>query len=594
MQPASIPPFPHERTFSTYLEQKAGTPVQPTGITAAVYLDIAERIVREAAKWQDAAGRIIDPELGKVHAQTSPRYASSLAPLLKAGRCADLLESCVRCIDVSVRDLASGNGSAFDFWARDIVLAIQCVQDRVPAERTAEWKRLLASYDPQVRYSQVTSKCKPQDIHNFCIYAVAGEQMKRQFGAGDNLAFIDEHLAIQRDRFTPLGMYRDPNCPTTYDLTVRQCLGLLLSHGYDGAHRSFADEMTRRGALMQLFFQSTAGEVPFGGRSNQFHHVEGMFCWNAEYEASRCKALGNLRLAGVFKRAAHRAAAATLRWTLQTTPPTHIKNRFPRQTLHGCDPYGYVTGYILLASNLFASAALIADDTIEECAAPCDAGGYVLPILDDFHRIFASCGPLHVQVDTRGQAGFDATGLCRVHHRDRPTELGLSLGIVRSPHYRTAEPAFDRNVAIGPAWQGANGAWESLADAQPTTPHLEILREAPNEVAFRVHYRLEAREVTEQYVLTPDAVTVSAASRSGLLRLSVPLILTDGDAVSQVRQDGKAWEVSYRGNRFRAEALDADTALGRLNVRAPNRNGVYDIATFDRQADTVSVRLSFP
>jgi hypothetical protein len=51
---------------------------------------------------------------------------------------------------------------------------------------------------------------------------------------------------------------------------------------------------------------------------------------------------------------------------------------------------------------------------------------------------------------------------------------------------------------------------------------------------------------------------------------------------------------TYRGHTFRAEALDADTALKRLNVRAPNRNGIYDIATFERQTGTVSVRLSFP
>ena len=53
--------------------------------------------------------------------------------------------------------------------------------------------------------------------------------------------------------------------------------------------------MIRRGALTQLFLQSPTGEVPFGGRSNQFHHLDGSFSlhlWTEDVESRAVEAHG--------------------------------------------------------------------------------------------------------------------------------------------------------------------------------------------------------------------------------------------------------------------------------------------------------------
>lgn len=586
-------PFRYEDRFREYLKGLSGVPTEPTGCDRSLYLDLAERIVREAVKWQDESGRIIDPNLKVEWNHCSPRYASSVGPLIRAGRCVDLLDSCVRNIDAGIHDLVEGRCKAPDFTPRDLCLAIECIQDRVGGRQVTEWRRLLGSYDPQKVYTCVTSKKKPEDMHNFGLYNLTGEQMKRHMGAADNAAFIEEHLAIQCRRFSSLGMYRDPGCPMTYDLTDRQNLVLLMNHGYDGAHRPFLDEMLRRGGLTQLFYQSTTGEAPFGGRSNQFHHMEAMFACNAEFEASRYARIGSRCVAGVFKRAARRAALSTKRWILDTMPFRHVKNMFAPDTLHGCDSYGHYAVYSLLASNLFAYAALIADDSIPECAAPCDVGGYALPINDGFHRVFASCGPIHVAIDTCGQPGYDATGLCRLHHRAKPSELALSLGIVSKPHYTVTEPAHSACVAIGPIWRQAAAGSASLADSQPLSASTEIIEEGRTRVAFRITYALSS-PVTEEYLLTPDALDLTVTAPHAPTAITVPLVLTDGQAVSEIQNRGDGFMVSYRDARLRAQALEPAARYARAGVRAPNRNGVYDVGLIETGEHKLTVRLSFP
>ena len=40
-----------------------------------------------------------------------------------------------------------------------------------------------------------------------------------------------------------------------------------------------------------------------------------------------------------------------------------------------------------------------------------------------------TCGDTHVEIDTRGQSGYDATGIGRFHRQGAPFELGLSMGL---------------------------------------------------------------------------------------------------------------------------------------------------------------------
>ena len=53
-----------------------------SGITKESYLDFMEIIVRNASRWIDGDGAVIDPYCKKEWAQTTPRFVSSASILL--------------------------------------------------------------------------------------------------------------------------------------------------------------------------------------------------------------------------------------------------------------------------------------------------------------------------------------------------------------------------------------------------------------------------------------------------------------------------------------------------------------------------------
>ena len=332
--------------------------------------------------------------------------------------------------------------------------------------------------------------------------------------------------------------------------------------------------------------------MPFGGRSNQFHHTEGMFCCVAEYMAQKYWEAGEEDIAGIFKRAARKSALSLQRWVLDAEPFRHIKNMFPQASLHGCDRYGYVTGYGLLASNLLALAALMSNDDIPEKAAPADLGGYVLATPTDFHRFWAAAGPLHVEIDLAAQLEFDATGLSRIHHRDFPSELGLSGGILSNPTYRSSIPPADRNYAIGPMWRNLDGEWRSLAETRPKQCLVNLVHETPELVEFEIEYAGESI-VKEHYWITPQKVRITYQLAKKRIRVTVPLLKTDGQVHSLIQVEEHEISVTYRGGIFTAKCLDPECRVSRENKHYPNRNGVYDIGVFEVDSNELSIELTF-
>ena len=208
------------------LSQANSTDWQPSGTTQAAYLDIAERIVRVAVTWLDADGAIIDPVEHEEWGQTSSRFVSSAAGLLAAGRCADLTDRVLQAMDRCCQRLAAGLGQSPDFWLRELMTAYNCLQPLYP-ERAKLWAAELSSIDPQQINWQVEKPDQPiADLHNWTVYAAAGEAMWQQAGLAPadhemlwGYGFFDKYMPYQLNHFSPLGMYRDPGDPITYDLT---------------------------------------------------------------------------------------------------------------------------------------------------------------------------------------------------------------------------------------------------------------------------------------------------------------------------------------------------------------------------------------
>ncbi|MDH7569760.1 MAG: hypothetical protein QHJ73_09255, partial [Armatimonadota bacterium] len=262
--------------------QRAGDAVVTTP-AREVYLDLAESVSRQAARWQQPDGMIADPVggAGREVPTTTARYTAAVGHLVRARRCLDLLESGARAMDWCCTQLVEHwrRGEVWhgaEFCVKDMMAFYEAARPLVGAERFARWSDCLKAPPPEAIY---------RGGHNWVFYATAAEVLRIRNALSDRHDYVDRALEGEMPNWTAWGMYRDPGDPVTYDLTVRQSLAMMLEHGYRGAYAQWARKVLRQGALTTLLFVSPAGTAPYGGRSNQFHHMEGMIAYLCEWQA---------------------------------------------------------------------------------------------------------------------------------------------------------------------------------------------------------------------------------------------------------------------------------------------------------------------
>lgn len=599
-----LPPYPLEGKIEKILKRpppEGRRTGEPKRATESLYLDLSEPIVRQAIPWQDPSGRIIDPFVSRETPTATPRFVGALAGMILKNRCLDLADNGRKALTAAAEDLFAAGEKPLpgaEFYTKELMLGYLALADKTDRPTVDRWKRLLGSFDPEKNYGEVLGKRPAGDIYNFCTFGLAGEGMKRKYELAANDSFIERHLATQVIRFDPLGMYRDPNCPMTYDAVPRMNLGLLFASGYRGPHFPFFDEMLRRGALTMLLCLSPTGEAPFGGRSNQQNFNEATIALICESEASRYQKAGHRELAGAFKRTARMATQSVRRW-LDLMPVRFTKNEFPPESQHGRQKdYGFYSAYSQLIASQFGFAGWLADPGIAEGPAPAEIGGYVIRLGDDFHKIFATCGGYHVEIDTRADLHYDATGLGRLHKSGVASETALSTPIVSRPDYLVSTSTSPRNVAIGMGWK-RRGKIEWLSDMSGEIRSVDFqpLTESKNRVEFRVVYRGDRAfgSISETYVLNRRGLEISGriGGPSAGAYLQVPLIETDGNHRSRIESDGRSFRVAYQGHVYRIRCLTPGTVEARLEeFTAPNRNGIYRVGVFSVKGNSITCRLS--
>jgi len=563
-----------------------------------LYLDLAENVVRQASRWQYEDGMMGDPHNAPAveSVTATARYCAAVGHLLAAGRCADLLESAARALDWCCGQLtrhveAGESWPCANFNLKDMMVLFAALRERAPAERFAAWRDELSGWRPEQVY---------HGHDNWWFYATAAETMRIEHGLSDRTDWIDERLAEQMAEWTGHGMYRDPGDPVTYDLTVRQCLAMMLEHGYAGRYAGWARETLRTGALTTLLMVSPTGVAPFGGRSAQYHMQEGMLAYLAEWQARQEAAAGKARPAGALRRMALASAEAVARWLLRE-PYAVTKNLMAEHPFFGQDgfPAGQNahSGYGLLAANLLAGAWHVADPGIEPGPAPADIGGFALHLPDAFYRVFATAGGYHVEVDTRGQPGYDATGLGRIHRRGAPIEAGLNMSIAAAPKYQVPLEPAPRRVAFGPGWP-AGESRRYLSEASRHDEYearVDVVREG-DPVEFTVSYEgaigAPRGLVRERYRLSASGLHYEAeVPGAERVRLQVPAIESDGEQTSTVEVGESGLSVRYRGHAY---TVRLDRPAGRSLLedrRAPNRNGVHRVAVFEVEGDRVACEV---
>ncbi len=497
-------------------------------------------------------------------------------------------------------DLAQGKAADrhADFFTVLLLHADVVLRGLVPASTSAAWQRDLAAIVPEQVYVNQPASGRP--LNNWNLVAAAGEFLRCREGYGRSEAWVEASLARQAGRFTPAGMYRDPNDPMAYDHFARLWALDLVEEGYAGAQAARLREGLERAAWASLFMQSPHGELPCGGRSA--HHQ-----WNEAEQAVTFEAFarlyarrGEAHAAAAFKRAARLSVRSIGRWVRPSGELWVVKNRMDPGARHGYESYSFHSQYNLLTAAMLALAWLRADERIGEGACPVETAGFGFDIQPAFRKAFLGAAGTLVEIDTGADLHYNPTGIVRIHHPAVPPET-FSDGVTGQCDYQVPSKPL-RTFALGPAWQDAEGNWHSLAEhgrdvLEPTT--FRVLSAARDRVEAELIYRGTLRggatSIRERVVVSRDEVLVEHTVTGDVraVRQTYPFLVTDGARASAIAVNGRRASVSRGGGRLMFEALGAGPPLRRFDVPAACRNGFMDAAYADAPGQTIRCRVTF-
>ncbi len=462
---------------------------------------------------------------------------------------------------------------AMNFSVKELMLALELTADIFPDNVVSVWREDLSAIEPNSSFYSHAERTTNRNV-----YIMGGEQLRQRHGLTYSESFIDSCWERQREHFNSRGMYLDNydkdlrHNPVLYDLTTRVQLKLVGFGGYAGKYAEQINGVLRRGAQVSLLTQSSAFELPAGGRSNQFLFNEALLAADFEYEACYYSEDHDAATAGLFKQAARLAAETSLRWLKRGK---HIKS-FSSDPTVGTEGYGYYDKYMVTLSSFLAIAYLFADDGIDECDCPATLGGSFFCENENFHIITANVGPYSVEIITDPDRHYDSAGLCRLHKRGVPTELGLSTSFTKTPKYKLTPDVEAADLSIDLPKISALGAGAEV----------ELLKKSSSAIEFGVTYH--DLGVKEYYRLTSDGLDIEVLQDQPGIEFTVPL-LSVGDGNTVIESDANSARVKYLGFIYEIHSSGNVTVPERLYS---NRNGLYRAAHFTSASSTLSLNLT--
>jgi len=502
-----------------------------------------------------------------------PRLTANIGILISNGRRKDLttlfsemMEFC--CTTIPARKAAN------DFSVRELVCCIWELEknNTFPPETISRWKKYLATISPERCYS-VYAETPTDRVWNWALFSGVSEFFRHRMLGGEVSEFIETQIASQLKWLDENGMYKDGqhevHNPMVYDLVPRGLFTALLFAGYRGKYYETIDNAIKTAGLLTLKMQSITGELAFGGRSNQFLHNEAWLAAIFEYEAVRYQKEGNYALAGKFKAAAIQALKPCERW-LAKTPISHVKNRFPLDTKHGCEEYAYFDKYMITFASFLYMADMFSNDSIVPLEF--DDSPMVWSTSKHFHKTFARAGGYSLEFDINADPHYDANGLGRIHKGNAPSSICLSMPFPAKPEYSLGGFENPCAFSICPAIKDEQGEWYCGAeyDVSYTLTDSRVGKEDCL-VAFDCIF---ANGNKVRFVCSVHQNGVVIQAEGGMnqeVGICLPIFSFDGETYTRISErDNKifveydGWVCAYETDGFRC--LEFDVA---------NRNGIY-------------------
>lgn len=504
-----------------------------------------------------------------------PRLTANIGILIAHGRRLDLKEQFVKMMDLCCREFLKvqhgkktfvGN----DFSVKEVIFCIQELEKSkvFDAEKTAEWRKLLSQIDPYSCYNVYAVKSE-DIVYNWAAFTMLSEFIRQKAGLADKYGDFIDLQAFSQIRFLDENMmYCEPGAPMVYDFVTRGLYALLLSEGYQGKYKKFWENALDKSASATLKMPSVTGEMPYGGRSNQFLHNEAHVAVMLEYYAKRFAQKGDMHTAGQFKAKAQRALQNISGW-LSKKKISHIKNSFPVSSQYGCEEYAYFDKYMITAASFLYAAYRICDDSVPASELD-DCKGMTWQTSDDFHKLFMRGGEYFAQYDYRAESIFDCSGLGRLHKKGAPSELCLSTPCPAKPHYVIdIKKPFPLAVAPGIC---VNGKWKYAVDEDVI--HKIKSHSASGETAqSEIECTFGSKTLVSKYVLDKNGLDVTVSGGEKICCL-LPVFKFNGEKYSEVILKENVLEVIFNGYVCRYTVSDG--TLRDLKRPARNRNGHYD------------------
>lgn len=493
-----------------------------------VYLDLMQ-IAVEAYTPQHVREYIADVDEDGIKEHGFARLTSNIGILIAHGRKMDYLDKFIRMMDLCAREIPTArvrNSSkgeiGNDFAVKELMLCLMEVEKAgvVPQEKIDGWKDTFRGMKAEDIYSS-QPPVGDKTARNWSVFGAASECARLWAGVGGDRAYADKYLLDQSRFFDENGMYKDPHQPMVYDAVTRLQYMAALSFGYDGPAKAVIEENLLKSAMPTLAMQSVTGELPYGGRSNEFLHNETFLAAVCEYYAVWMKERGDMEAAARFKAAAARAVQSLEYWTSQK-PLRHIKNRFPTETGYGCEKYAHFNKYMVTMGSWAYMAYRFADDSIVPAAGEEKPSFYVTS--DPFHRIMMNGWGYTVQFDVDAQTDYDSSGVGRIQKAGAPPVIALSAPCPAVPN-----PSFKLDVknegplAIAPDWE---------------------------------KYELVSAEAGKTVLTDGNAVWTCRIGRKGVRMtlkgegeqmLTIPALVFDGEKSPQVECSDDCLEISFNG-----------------------------------------------